>query len=297
MKNIITLIAISLLPLFAQGFLEGVRAEDLMLERIEKASVEMTKEIEGEGFDYWFGKTLFTVCSPDSSLIAEIVGDRGPDNGILLKDGKTKKEKRFIKGGYDMKLSSDSKFLSFSMWVPAKKLFHGRQVYGYGGTYIYNIETDELKPAPSFGISACWSPKANYLAGKYVESEGLTKDFWVLSIFDAESNETKVLDRTLFFEPWNFSWSPNGKMLTYIVATKASGHIEVSPLASEVFVINKDGTGKTQITYTLQPEILVRWLPDGKSIVVERFKEIPDSITGGGDRECVILRLKRRGAK
>lgn len=264
---------------------------------MKKSPVEIVKEIEDVGFDYWFGKTLFTACSLDSSLIAEIVGDRGPDNGIWLKDGKTKKEKRFIKGGYDIKLSSDTKFLSFSMLIPAKELFHGRQVCEYGGTYIYSIETDELQPALSFGTSACWSPKANYLTGKYTESEGLGKNFWALSIFDAESNETKVLDRTLFFEPWNFSWSPNGEMLAYVVATKASGHIELSPLASEVFIINRDGTGKTQITDTPLPEILVKWLPDGKSIMVERFKEMPDSITGGGDREYVILKLKRRGVK
>ncbi|MGQ9665633.1 MAG: TolB family protein [bacterium] len=289
MKNILIITMITTLPLFAQDFLEGVRAEDLVLDRIEEVPAELAKEIDDEGFDYWFGKTQFTVYSPDSSLIAEIV-NRGEDFGILLK-------KRFIKGGYDIKLSSDSKFLSFSMWSPTKELFHGRQVYGYGGTYIYSNETDELKPAPPFDISACWSPKENYLAGKSLKSECPTKDFWVLSIFDAESNKVRVLDSTLFFEPWNFSWSPNGQMLAYIIATKASGHVQLSPLASEVFIINKDGTGKTQITNTPEPEILVRWLPDGKSLVVERFKEAPDSITGGGDTEYVILRLRKKVAK
>jgi Tol biopolymer transport system component len=82
-------------------------------------------------------------------------------------------------------------------------------------------------------------------------------------------------------------------MLTYVVATKASGEAEVSPLESDVYIINKDGSGKNQITHTLQPEVLVKWMSDGKSIVVDRYKEKPDSNMGGGEKEIVLLHLSK----
>jgi len=293
-KRTVTLLMVGLLPLIAQDFLKGVRAEDLMLDKIAKVPVEMVKKIEDEGFDYWFGPTLFTVYSPDSTLIAELFvdSDRGSE-GIRITDRKTRNVKRIIEGNDEkIKWSADGKFLAFSKMVPAKEFFHGRQYYRDGGRWVYDFETDETQPV-SLGSYFEWSPHANYLAGEYLDSTGL----WVLAVYDAEGKETKVLDRVLFFEPWNFSWSPDGKMLTYVVITKASGHIEESPIESEVFIINRDGTGKTQITDTPQPEIYVKWLPDGKSIMVERFRGKPDTETGGGDKEIVILKLKKRMEK
>jgi len=295
-KKIITIMVVSILPLLAQeDFLEGVKAGDLMLDRIEAVPVETAKEIENSGFDYWFGPVLSVAYSPNTTLIAEERTEKpgGRIIGVWIVDSATNTEKRIIEGiAYDLKWSADGKFLAFRKMVPKKELFHGRRVYGDGGLWLYNVETDEMQPVP-LGSYFEWSPQGNYLAGKHLDSTGL----WALAIYNAEREETKVLDRVLFFEPWNFCWSPDGEMLTYVVATKTSGHIECSPIESEVFIINRDGTGKTQITYTMQPEILVKWLPDGKSIMVERFKEMPDPVTGGSDTEIVILKLKKRRRK
>jgi dipeptidyl aminopeptidase/acylaminoacyl peptidase len=299
-KKAITILILTLSPLLTQDFLEGVRAEDLMLDRIEPVPEAVAKEIEDESVNYWFGKTLSTAYSHDSSIIAIERTEKpgGKVIGIWLVDSKTKTEKQIVEGiTYDLKLSSDGKYLTFTKMVPAKELFHGRQVYEDGGTWLYNVETDKIQPLPPFGTSAAWSAKGNYLAGKYIESEGVGKNTWVLAVYDAENSTTQILDRVIFQDWWNFSWSPNGKMLVYVVATKASGHIDLSPLASEVFIINKNGTGKTQITSTTQPEVLVRWLPDGKSIMVARFKDMPDPETGVGDGEIVVLKLKKKEEK
>lgn len=280
------------MPLFAdEDFLKGVRAEDLMVERIEEAPSEMVKEIEDAGFDYWFGKTLFSVYSPDSLLLAEIVSNRGLNNGIRLIYRKTKKEVKFIIGGYNIHWSPNGKFLAYDKMVPCKELYHGRQTYQDGGRWIYNINENKEERIPISDYYD-WSPKANLLAGNQYYGDSLK-----FVLYDPSTAETRLLDKTLFFDFWNFSWSPDGNMLVYVVATKVEGNVELSPIESDVFVINRDGTGKMQITHTPEPEISVKWLPDGKSIVVERFKQTPDLANGGGSTEIVILKLTKREKK
>ena len=289
-----TLLMVSITYLLAQAnFLQGIKAEDLMLDRIEKVSADVAEEIADKGVDYWYGTTLNAAYSPDGLFYAEERTDKpgGKVIGVWIINSKTKEEKKVITGiVYDLKWSATGKFLAFSKMVPTKEPFQRKQVYGDGGRWVYNIETDKLQSVP-LGSFFEWSSRNNWLAGSYVDSAGC----WLLAVYDAGKQKTEILDRVLYYDWWNFSWSANGEMLAYVVATKASGHIECAPIESEVFVINRDGTGKTQITHTSQPEIFVKWLSDGKSIMVERYKEMPDSVTGGGDIENVVLKLRKRG--
>ncbi len=294
MSRILAITLIILLPLFAQEFLEGVRAEDLELERIEEIPVEMKTKIENEGDTYWDGVILYSTYTKDSTLFAEVRFDKpgGKSTGVWLVDQKTKNEKQIVAGVvYNLKWSPDGKFLAYDKMVPCEKLYHGRETYRDGGRWMYSIKDNKERRIP-FSDYYEWSPQMNLLAGNQYYGDSLK-----LVVYDAESSRTLVLDKTLFFEPWNFSWSPDGNMLAYVVATKASGHIQLSPIESEVFVINCDGSGKTKITHTPEPELQVKWLPDGKSIVVERFKETPDPATGDAPTEIVILKLKKKGKK
>jgi Tol biopolymer transport system component len=62
----------------------------------------------------------------------------------------------------------------------------------------------------------------------------------------------------------HWDWSPDGNRLVYLGALKDDGH---NLLATEVFVINADGTGRTQLTFTDdQVEDFPIWSPDGKRI-------------------------------
>jgi hypothetical protein len=62
-----------MLPLIAQtDFLEGITANDLMLDTIETPSDSIVQAIEGSGFEFWFGPTQVVAFSPDSALQAEV---------------------------------------------------------------------------------------------------------------------------------------------------------------------------------------------------------------------------------
>ncbi|MEO0160978.1 MAG: hypothetical protein ABIL39_00380 [candidate division WOR-3 bacterium] len=297
MRHIIIIAIISLLPLFAdEDFLKGVRAEDLMVERIEPPPDSILEEVTNLGFpDYWYGKSLHSCYSLDSAFIAEARTEKpgGKVMGIWVMDIKRKTEKKIVDGiAYELKWSPSGKFLAFERMVPCKELYHGRQVYQDGGRWIYDVEANHIDSLPMASYEE-WSPTGDCLAGEDYSENG----DWIIKIYDAKTKKITVLDQFLFFEPMNYSWSPNGEMLVYVIAQKASGHGECSPLESDVYVINRDGSGKTQLTHTPQPEILVKWLPDGQTIVVERFKEMPDAITGGGEKEVVVLKLKKKERK
>jgi Tol biopolymer transport system component len=167
-------------------------------------------------------------------------------------------------------------------------------IIAYSGEqlYVYNIETGEKILVISItgrSIEYLWSPINDRIAFLCSPDNGI---HFGLYVFDPMNGLTK-LDSLPCVEV-NLSWSPIGEMVAYVIATKAEGHIEYSPVESEVFVINHDGTGKTQITDTPQPETLVKWQPDGRSIVVERFKNAPEPEYGGGETEVVILKLKKK---
>lgn len=282
-KKATIVLLLGLLPLLAWGdFLDGVKAEDLMLDRIEAVPAQIASEVEKEGFDYWLGKVSFTAHSPDGLMLAELVIERSRSYGLRLIDTQTKQEELIVEGNVqNIRWSPDSRYTAFYMLTPTN-----------GHTSVYDVKQRNMQSVP-FGSNFEWSSQGSYLAGKYIDTAGS----WVLAIYNAMDKNTKIIDRIMFCEPWNFSWSPNGEMLVYTVASKTSGCIETSPIRSDVFVINRDGTGKTQITNTPEPEILVKWLADGGNILVERFEEMPDTIYGGGEKELVILKLKLRESR
>jgi dipeptidyl aminopeptidase/acylaminoacyl peptidase len=296
-RRIVAAGSLFVLPLIAQAdFLEGVTAKGLMLDRIETPPDSIVQAIGDAGFDYWFGEIVhFAIYSPDSSKIAEERQEKpgGKTIGLWIVDPINGTEEQIVEGNVEGTTWSPSgRYLTFYTWVPVDIHVHvgTRQGYEQHGPWIYDFTTSQTSLLPVPEISEYrWSPVGDFLACASLDSIQ-----WRITIYDAERQKTTVIDKVLFTEPWNFSWSPDGRMITYVIATKADGHIEYSPVESDVFVINRDGTERTQITETPHPEILAKWQPDGRSIMVERFKNAPEPSYGGGETEIVLLKLKTR---
>ena len=199
-KKTITIIMLSVLPLIAQeDFLKGVRAEDLMLDRIEAVPAEVTIEIEDVYDDYWFGPTLFTVYSPDSTVIAEVLIERSKSKGIRIIDKITKTEKQIDKEHIeDIAVSADGNYLAFIEVLPLPGvLYRGTPVYSNERLCVYNLKTDDIETVVSIkgrNIYHSWSPIGSYLGFSYVNDKTGQYEF---CIFDAGHNDTRKLDSFL----------------------------------------------------------------------------------------------------
>lgn len=274
-KKTITIMMLSVLPLIAQeDFLAGVKAEDLMLDRIEAVPVEIVSETEGE-LDYWITPSNDIAYSPDSSYIAEERHEKpgGRAIGVWIIDTEKKVEKRITdKITASLEWSPSGKYLAFVQFelIPDTSL-QGKRLqpkFNSERLCIYNHQTGEIKSIAfmkGLAIEHSWSPFDNYLAYSYRD-----KGKYILAIFNAENNKNTIVDELIYCDLWNFSWSPNGRMLAYTKPLKMDRYInEEAPIESEVFIVNYDGTGKKQITNTPESEIYVKWLSDGSRIITE----------------------------
>lgn len=269
-QKIIAIFILSISFLIAQeDFLKGVKAEDLMLDRIEAAPLAIIKEAEHDEIDFWYGSTIFDPLSPDGSMIVE---DR--DDAIWLVDVNTNSVRKIAKGVYEeIKWSATGEFLAFIELLSIYDETRNIIAYDNERLCVYNIENGEIVILISIkgrSIEYSWSPVDDYLAFFCSPDNGVHLGLYV---FDLAHGIVK-LDSLPPCE-LNFSWAPNGQMLAYPLAEK----ITAGPPTwdcytedSEIFIVNRDGTGKTQITSTSEVEQYVKWSIDGTKLLVKTNK-------------------------
>ncbi len=275
MSRILAINLIILLPLFAQEFLEGVRVEDLELGRIEKVPIEVVKRIEEEKMDYWSEPSFLTFAySPDSSVIAK-AEKIGKERYLKIINAKTNAVKIFEIDCEHLKWSPSGKYLAFKQleYINPSGAVEKRDCppyFNHERLCVYNLQTHKIKSIfdlGRFSLEYYWSPTSDYLA-----YSALYHNSFKFAVYDAEKDTEYIIDTTFAKggELWNFFWSPTGKMLAYTKPLEMDFNInEEVPVKSEVFLVNYDGTGKTQLTNTPQSEMFVRWLPDGQRLIVE----------------------------
>lgn len=274
-----------LLLLAQSSFLEGIRVEDIVVDKIQPVSYETIQQIENEGQDYWFGSVLSTAHSPNGLLTAEARTDKpgGEIIGLWIIDSESNTVKKIEEGLVDdLKWSSSGKYLSFLKFeyleeATKKCSLSSNRKPAYNSVRLctYNTHTEELLGiiflANNFTVEHKWSRTRDYLAYSYIETE---KGKYLLSVFNADSNRKYIIDEMIMCDLWNFCWSPNGRMLAYTKPLKKDTHInEEAPSESEIFLADYDGNNKVQLTYTPEIELFVKWLSDGRQIITEVVKD------------------------
>jgi len=144
----------------------------------------------------------------------------------------------------------------------------GEQLLKYG-----SIDQRITRPA--------WSFDGQYLA--FVLT--LSTDISNLDIYymDADgSNQAQLTDHPgVDTDP---AWAPNGNMLAFSSNRISWDETQTSPTTNfEVYIIRKDGTGITQLTFDPGWDLSPSWSPDGNQIVFTSNRT--------GDYEIVILNL------
>jgi len=289
-KKIITIMAVSILPLLAQeGFLEGVRAEDLMLDRIEAPGAEDTI-----GISNW-GKFFFNIAnshiSPNNKMKVESL-----DDGICVTNLDNMQKKYINDRGCMPKWSPTGEYIAFLLQRPLPgKYWRGHQIYG--GDDIWICEPDgenkkNLMPGVDIGDFQ-WSPDGKHIAFTYRDEE---RGKWALGIVDIETKERRFLDVFSPYDYAGFSFSPNGKLIAYCKPLKWKLEGDWYNTDAEVFVIDIDGTTKTQITKTEAVEKMVKWSSDGKKLII-RQSPLDPSILSYRQYVSMVLKRRNRGVR
>jgi len=281
-KKIATMLMLSLLPLIAQeDFLAGVKAEDLMLDRIEAPGAEDTI-----GISNW-GKFFFNIAnvqtSPDNKMRIVVM-----DDGIWVIDTENRVRKHIDDRGCMPQWSIDASRIAFIKRRILEGQYHkGHQLYG--GSDLWICEPDgenktNLMPGVDIGEFQ-WSPDGKHIAFTYRDEE---RGKWALGIVNVEIGEKTFLDEGSPYDFTGFSFSPNGQLIAYCKPLKWKLEGDWINTDAEIYVINIDGSGRTQITETIAIEKMVKWSLDGRRLIVRQMTD-PEYVA----MEYVIIVLKK----
>ena len=278
-KKITTIIAVSILPLLAQGFLEGVKAQDLALDKIVAPSVEDTIGISD--WSKFFLDISKVVLHPAGTLKAEALTSNR--DGIWITNLKNGKEKQIDERGFMPKWSPDGSLIAFKKQkiLPGKKSVRGLQLYGEDELWICKPDgTDKKKLTNHTHVEMfIWDPAGRYIYFGGLDSTGRRDEPFYLGRVDITTGKKEVIDTGSPYNEICFSLSPDGRMIAYCKPLKWKLKTEWWVTDAEVFIANVDGTGKTQITETEAVETMVKWSDDGKSLIVRQFGPDPSDFS------------------
>lgn len=300
-KYTLAILLINSMYLSAQSnFLTDVRAEGLMLDRTDVITNEIKKEIEEKGIDYWFLSTDDITYSVDRSVVAEErkMKTSGRPLGLWILDTKSNIETLITSNIISsMEWSVDNKYLAYVQYefTPDPKITNKsrKAVFNSERLCIYSYQSgkvDSVVFMKGFAIKHKWSPVGNRLAYSYVDNESKR---YALVVLDIEADENFLIDDIILCDLWNFDWAPTGEMLVYTKPLEIDRLVnEEIPLKSEIYIVDYDGSNKTQLTKSSEAELFVKWLPDGMNIVTEVVK---DPASGYAPTHRIILLQRKEG--
>lgn len=202
---------------------------------------------------------LFPAWSPDGSRIVWTRGGRGPLGEIWVMNA-------------DGSGASQLTFNQFpdlgAKWSPdgSKILFRSVRD-GNSDIYVMNADgsgEQRLTTDPAFDFISDWSPDGTRIAFTR-DDEGVCAIYTMLA--DGSDVQKITADSLAAGVP---RWSPDGSKIMF-----AEGFCSLNE--SDIFMVNPDGTGLTQITDTPENEIGEGWSPDGTQVVANLSRLAPES--------------------
>jgi len=267
---------LTLLPILAQDFLKGARAEDLMLDRIEVVSA-----LDTIGISNWhdfFYKTKNIAINKDGRQRAEARTKGRYGDGIWIVDLVGYKEKQIDTRGVVPKWSPDGQRIAYiKQRIRAGEFWQGRQLYGEYELWIYSLATEEKNKITS-GIAVgefAWGTEGKIIALEYYNMPTKKNNQNILGILDIDTKEITVIDKGSPYFATNFSLSPNGKMIAYCKHLEWKLKTDWWLTSADLFISNINGSNKMQVTNTEAVETMVKWLNNGKSLIVEQCSPDP----------------------
>jgi len=196
----------------------------------------------------------FTAYQDDSSILVVMDADGG--HRITLADR--------LSGGaanfgpqVGLSWSPDSSRIAFSARIgdePEQRI------------YVTDADRPDATPVGGpdlYALSPSWSPDGTQIAFKriYPCCGGQPDSLWLIGPDGSSLHQLSAATGTRE-ELLETAWSPDGKRLAFL----APG----TKLNDDIFVINADGTGETNITHSIEDEYGPSWSPEGTRLAFSR---------------------------
>lgn len=281
-QRIVAITSMFALPFISSAdFLDGVRAEDLSLDRIEQPSAEDTIGISD--WSRYFNELERRPVSPNGRFVAEVRTKGRYADGIWITNLATGEDYQIDIYGMMPKWSSNDSLIAYLWHGPLLNVYDSRGHQLYGGDELYVCDRDGNNKTNLTSGLVCsgfqWSPDCQHIGFSYWDTLTGPKGGFNLGVVNVETRSIITIDKGAPYIDMSFSFSPNGNLIAYCQPIKWQLMTEWWPTDAELFVCNIDGTHKTQITRTEAVERMVKWLNDGKSLVVEQHGSDPSDFS------------------
>ena len=275
--------------LSAQKFLEGVKPEDLTIDKIVAPE---PKDTMGRGSDllHFYYPTSKVAFHPSGKLKAEL----RPDGNIWIVDISKGKE-ICIEFTEFPQWSPNGKYLGYIRPVKLPKVDPKTGLHYLGPRELWVCDSSgknekALTPGESV-VEFLWTCDSKYIV---YEGHEYPHGRYFIGVVDVETGKKIVIDSGGFYTDMWFSISPNGKMIAYTKPFKEELIHEWVATEAELFIASIDGSSKKQITNTKEAEWAVKWLPDGRSLIVEQLFWVEgEEEKYVGERKVIKILLKK----
>jgi len=293
LKNIIfSCCIIGMVSLSAQSFLDGVHANEIIMDKIVGIDIDDTLGINNLNKFYYNSQN--TAISPDNIYKAETRTQGRYGDGIWVVNLGNKKEGQIDERGVMPKWSPDGLLLSYlKRKIRENEFWKDHQLYGGHELWIYDrVKMNTKKITSDISIEEyLWNPKGGNIAINYRRMEKQVSSPSLLGIIDIKNNNLAVIDSGSPYNEINFTFSPNGKMLAYVNPIHWELDAEWFITDAEIFIADIDGNNKTQLTNTKEVEEMVKWSKDGKSLFIVEHSSTPCDLSV---RPYVKILLKKK---
>jgi len=220
---------------------------------------------DGTGLEYLTGGVSFT-WSADSKEIAVAIQSSTSDSSASASDEDSDIYVRRTDGsGLTRLTNTPDTDESTPDWSPdgTKIAFTGADISGNNDIYVMNTDgsgrTNLTNSSTGKVYNPAWSPDSKKIA--FLRGSGI---YVMNANGTCEMHLTNLNDLTPGVDEDVLDWSPDGEKIAFKSASSGN---------DEIYVINADGSGRTNLTKSKQSEDYVAWSPAGIGSIRERTEE------------------------